>query len=220
MGRFRVVSWSLLASVFAWADQASAGWVIDEVVKGGEGGRQQVMLQANRMKTVMLSEGGRPTAAFILDLNAQTITQVDYQERDYMTAAVQKFVRAILEVQREASAEMQEALKQLPPEERKVAEQMMRSQMPQVGSAQACREPRIEMRKTGQQATIAGYPAVRYDVLVDGKPESEFWIAKGVTAWREVDPQKLERFGMEMAKLAGCDPSLRSDRTTPCRGAG
>jgi hypothetical protein len=62
------------------------------------------------------------------------------------------------------------------------------------------------MRKTGQQATIAGYPAVRYDVLADGKPESEIWIARGIPAWRELDSRKLERFGAEMAKLAGCGP--------------
>jgi hypothetical protein len=73
-------------------------------------------------------------------------------------------------------------------------------------ATQACREPRIEIKKTGQQATIAGYPAVRYDVFADGKLDSELWIAKGITAWRELDQQKLERFGAEMAKLAGCGP--------------
>jgi len=30
------------------------------------------------------------------------------------------------------------------------------------------------------------------------------WIAQGITAWREMDPQKLQRFAAEMAKMAGC----------------
>ncbi len=61
----------------------------------------------------------------------------------------------------------------------------------------------MEVRRTGQQATIAGYPAVRHDVLADGRLESEVWIARGITAWRELDPRRFERFTAEMAKLAG-----------------
>jgi hypothetical protein len=215
----RVVVCSILVSVFAWTSQASAGWVIDQVVKGvGEGGRQQVMLQANRMKTLMLGADGEPVTAFILDLNAQTITQVDYVKRQYTTTTVQEFGQMMQGAQQMASEHMteamkgmQEAMKDMPPEQRKMMEEMMRSQMPQAKpSPEECREPRIEIKKTGQQATIAGYPAVRYDVLADGKLESELWLATGITAWREMGPQKLERFGAEMAKLAPrCGPAQK-----------
>lgn len=100
---------------------------------------------------------------------------------------------------------MQARLKEMPPEQRQMVEQMMRSQMGQAGQmALECGEPRIEVRRTGQQATIAGYPAVHHEVLVDGKLGSEVWIARGITAWREFDARKLERFAAEMAKLAGC----------------
>jgi hypothetical protein len=207
----RVVVCSILVSVFAWTSQASAGWVIDQVVKGvGEGGRQQVMLQANRMKTLMLGADGEPVTAFILDLNAQTITQVDYVKRQYTTTTVQEFgqmmqgvQQAVSEQMAKAMKQMQESMKDMPPEQQKMMEQMMRSQMPQTEAGpQDCPESKIELKKTGEQATIAGYPAVRYDVLIDGKPDSELWLAKGITAWREMDPQKLERFGSEMAKLA------------------
>jgi hypothetical protein len=59
------------------------------------------------------------------------------------------------------------------------------------------------MRRTNQQATIAGYAAVRYDVLTDGKPGWEYWIAKGITAWQELNPQKLEQFVAVWKALAG-----------------
>jgi hypothetical protein len=62
----------------------------------------------------------------------------------------------------------------------------------------------VELRKIGEQSTIAGYSAARYDVLSDGALESELWLAKGITAWREIDPKKLEQLSVEMAKLAGC----------------
>ncbi len=206
---YRVVAWSILVSVIVWTGQASAGWVIDQVLKGGgEGDRQQAVLQSNQMKTLMLDATGQPTSAFILDLNAETITQVDYRDRHYVTAKVQEFGQMMQGAQQAASEqmgramkEMQEAMKGMPPEQRKMMEEMMRSQMPQTEpTPEDCREPRIEIKKTGQQATIAGYPAVRYDILVDGKLESELWLATGITAWREMDPQKLERFGAEIVQ--------------------
>ncbi len=211
MFRYRVVAWSILVSVLAWTGEASAGWVIDQVVKGGaEGARQQVSLQSNRMKTLMLGEDGAPFAAFILDLNAETITQVDYNKKHYITTTVQEFGQMMTGVQQVMSGhmasvmkEMQEQMKDMPEEQRKLVEQMMRSHMPQTESdSQECVEPKIDLKKTGEEVTIAGYPAVRYDVLTDGKPESEIWVAKGMTAWREMDPEKLERFAAEIAKLA------------------
>jgi len=213
--RYRVVGWGILAGIVVWSGQASAGWVIDQVMKGGgEGARQQVLLQANRMKTLMLGEDGTPSAAFILDLNAETITQVDYKGKHYISTTVQQFGQMIQGVQQAMSGEMAEVMKQMqeqmkdmPPEQRKMMEEMMedmmRSRMPKTGAApQDCVEPKVELKKTGQQATIAGYPAVRYDVLADGKLESELWLASGIAAWREMDPQKLERFATEIAKLA------------------
>ena len=211
MFRYRVVPCSILASVLLWTGQASAGWIIDQVIKGaGEGARQQVVLQANRMKTVMLGEDADPFMAFILDLNADTITQVDYKKRHYITTTVQEFGQMMQGVQEavsghmaQAMKQMQESMKDMPPEQRKMMEEMMRSWMPKTeGAPQDCPESRVEMKKTGEQATIAGYPAVRYDVLIDGKPDSELWLAKGIAAWRELDPQKLKRFAAEMAKLA------------------
>lgn len=205
----RVAAWSIVASISIGTGQTSAGWIIDRVVKG-EGGRQQILLQANRMKTIMIEADGKLAMAFILDLNAGTITHVDYQQRHYMTATVREYAEMSRVAQAAGSQqltramkEMQEAMKDMPPDQRKVMEQMMRSQMPQAeGAPPDCREPRVEVRKTGQQATITGTPAVRYEVLADGKLESEIWVAKDIPAWQELDPKKFEQFTAEMAKAA------------------
>lgn len=206
---YRSLAGSIL-TIFACAGQASAGWVIDQAVEGrGEGGKQQIMLQANQMKTVVLGRDGKPEAAFILDLNAETFTQVNYREQSYMTAKVQEYVQLIEGAMKKASSAMEEAMKDVPPEQRKMMEQMMRSRMPQAGPGpEACREPRIEMRKTGQEAKIAGYKAVGYEMLADGKPQSELWISKDIPAWKELDPQKLARMMGELAKaVPRCGPS-------------
>ncbi len=219
MIRHGILACGVLAGVFLGAGPASAGWVIDQVMRGGgEGGRMQVLVQANRMKTVVLGSDGRPAMAFIVDLTTETIVQVDYQQRRYTATTIQEYGQVMRGAQQGASGhmarameQMQEALKDMPPEQRQTMEQMMRSQMAQPGQGpQGCREPRIEVRRTGQRATIAGFPAVRYDVLADGRPDSEVWIAPGITAWRELDPQRLARFAAEVAKIAGCGGGTRA----------
>jgi hypothetical protein len=214
------------------APEASAGWVIEQVVRsragaaagGGETDRQILTLSANRMKTTMLDKGGKPTAAWIMDLEAQTLTSVDYEQRSAATGTVREYAEALRGAMQamggqmaEAMKQMQEALKEMPPEQRQMMEQMMRQSMPGGGaaapapSAEACREPQVEVRPTGQTARIAGFPATRYDIFEDGKFTEELWVSKAITAWREIDPKKLERFGQEMAKaleaLPGCGRS-------------
>ena len=59
MVSYRAVTCSIMAGLFMWIGQASAGWIIDQVVKGaGEDSRQQVVLQANRMKTLTFGKDG------------------------------------------------------------------------------------------------------------------------------------------------------------------
>jgi hypothetical protein len=212
---------TVLLAVLLWAAPAAAGWLIEQVTRGETAGKQVVMLQANRMKTLVLDEKGQPAMAFIVDLDAQTLTQVDYGQRQYATATAEEYSEMMRGMMAGATAQMEQALKDLPPDQRKMMEQMMRSQMGQAGRSQAdCREPRVEVRRTGEQATVAGHAAVRYEVLADGNPRSELWIAKSLPAWRELDSKKLERFATTMAKgvscgadrpgLPGADPSWKA----------
>ena len=213
MGRGAVVLCVLAAGILAGIGRAAAGWIIDQVVKeAGNTSRQQIILQSDRMKTFILDPSGHPRAAVIVDLDAQTITHVDYLERHYVTATVQEHLEVMRKAQRAAAAQMAEAMKamkertkDMAPAERKAVDEMLRAQMRLNGALPPeCPTARRELRKTAQRGTVAGYPAVRYDVLSDGKPDSEVWIAPDITAWQELDPQKLERFSTEMAKLSGC----------------
>ncbi|MBI2562471.1 MAG: hypothetical protein HYW08_08780, partial [candidate division NC10 bacterium] len=168
----------VLLGLFA-AGEVNAGWVIEQVVRsragaagGGDTDRQVLILSANRMKTTMLDNGGKPTAAWIMDLEAQTLTSVDYQQRSAATGMVREYAEALRGAMQamggqmaEAMKQMQEALKEMPPEQRQMMEQMMRQSMPGGGSAapapsaEACREPKVEVRPTGQTARIAGFAA-------------------------------------------------------------
>jgi hypothetical protein len=207
------VACGVAAGLFTSPPLARAGWVIDQVVREGNAtSRQQLLFESDRMKTVVLDAGGQPLAAVIVDLGAQTITQVDYLGRHYVTATIDEHVRAAHQARQQALTELTEVTRQverdtqdLPPSERAEIEGAMREQMKQAASSSLpCRSPRVELRKTGRREVIAGYEAVSHEVLVDGKRDSEVWIARDIGAWRELDARKVERFSMEIARLSAC----------------
>jgi hypothetical protein len=206
----RIVAFGL-AGVLALSGDAAAGWVVDQAVRG-EGARQQILVQANRMKTVTLGPGGQPMFAVVLDLDADSITHIDFQGRRYVTASVPEYTRALRAAAQagraqmaEARKAMEQALKDMPPEQRKQVEQQMRAQMGPGGpGSPECVEPRREVRKTGQRATVAGFPAERWEVLADGRLESEVWVAPALPVTRELDARKLEQFSTAMASAGGC----------------
>ncbi len=216
MFRYGIIAGGIAAVLFAFAGRAEAGWVIEQVLRSEAGpGQMHVLIQANKTKNVVVGPDGQPLMAFMVDLDAETVTQVDYQGRRYATATFPEYGQMMRGGQQAMADQMAKALEQVreqmkiaPPEQRQMPEQMLRSQMPQAGGTpQDCREPQTEVRKTGQRATIAGYPAVRHDVLADGKLATEVWIASGITAWREIDPRKLEKLTTEMARaVPSCGP--------------
>ena len=204
--------WGLTAlMVLTAAAPGEAGWVIDQVSRtaGGAETTQQVLVQANRMKTAVLVDG-KPASAVVLDVEGRTLTQIDYQGRHYFTSTVEEFRQALAGAQQTAGERMEEALRSLPPERRRMIEEMMRRQGVQAGSpapAAPCPEPRaLEVRPTAERETIAGYPARRYDVLADGEPRSQVWVAAGIAAWRELDRDKLQAFAEELSRFAACQP--------------
>jgi hypothetical protein len=78
-----------------------------------------------------------------------------------------------------AMSQMQEALKNVPEDKRKMVEEMMKQRMPQ----QQPQRPKSELRKTGEKAKKNGYPCVKYEVLRDGHKVRELWV----TDWSNVE---------------------------------
>ena len=216
---------ALVTTVTATTAPASAGWVIDQVMKSGgdDNNRQRLFLQQNRLKTLVM-EGANVTNAVVMDLDAQTITQIDYKQRAYTTATAAEYaalMRQGFEKMGEAAGQMQsqmkeleEQLKNLPPEQRRQIEAMMKqAQGAQRSPAQPqtkpedCAPDKVDVKRTGKSITVAGYEASGYQVFTNGKLDSEVWIAPAITAAREIDPQKLERMMKEMMKaLPHCPP--------------
>ena len=220
-----VMAAALLGTLATTTTPAAAGWVIDQVMKGGgdDNNRQRLFLQQNRLKTLVM-DGANVTNAVVMDLDAQTITQIDYKQRAYTTATAAEYaalMRQGFEKMGEAAGQMQsqmkeleEQLKNLPPEQRRQIEAMMKqAQGAQRSPAQPqakpedCTPDKVDVKRTGKNITVAGYEASGYQVFTNGKLDSEVWIAPAITAAREIDPQKLERMMKEMMKaLPHCPP--------------
>jgi hypothetical protein len=211
-----VVLAALAAATPVWA-----GWIIDEVVRAGGGNRhaQRLFLQSNQLKSVSL-EGGKPTQAMVMDLEAQTITHIDYAQRAYMTATVREYAEAMREGMQTASdamgKDMEEQLKQLPPEQRRQIEAMMRQaqqgaqRRAPAARAEECVASAIDIKSTGKRMTVAGFEASGYEIFNNNVLDSEVWIAPAITAVREIDPEKLERMVKEMtAAFPQCPPRGR-----------
>ena len=215
------VAVALLGTLAATTTPVSAGWVIDQVMKGGgdDNNRQRLFLQQNRLKTLVM-DGANVTSAVVMDLDAQTITQIDYKQRAYTTATATEYaalMRQGFEKMGEAMGQMkelEEQLKNLPPEQRRQIEAMMKqAQGAQRPTAQPqskpedCTPEKVDVKGTGKSIKVAGYDASGYQVFTNGKLDSEVWIAPAITAAREIDPQKLERMIKEMMKaLPHCPP--------------
>ncbi len=185
----------VLAGVLVAATPAGAGWIIDEVVRGTGDSRerQRLYLQNNRMKTVSL-EGNRVTTAVVMDLDAQTITHIDYQERAYTTATAREYADMV----RQGFEKMGEAMGQM---------QSQKPQAPARLKPEDCAPDKVAVKSTGTHATVAGYDASGYQIFANGTLDSEVWIAPAITAAREIDPQKLERMVSEMLRaLPQCPP--------------
>ena len=217
-----------LCGVLAVAMPAHAGWIIDQVVKmkGVDGNSQQrLFLQANRLK-VTTTEGTRTTQAMVMDLDAQTITQIDYTQRTFTTATAKEYADLMRQgfqamgEQMGQMKELEEQLKSLPPEQRRAVEAMMKQMQQSAAGAskqpEDCVPDKVDVKSTGKRMTVAGYDASGYQVFSNGDFDSEVFIAPAITAAREIDPKKLERMVSEMMKaLAQCPPRGRMFGSDP-----
>jgi hypothetical protein len=79
-----------------------------------------------------------------------------------------------------AMQQVEEAMKNMPPEQRAMMEQMMKQRG--MGPAPAAPKP-TELRRTGERGDQHGFAAEKYEVLRDGRKIREVWV----TPWDRID---------------------------------
>ncbi len=148
----------------------------------------QIMVEGRNLK-MGFSEDGRPSndsMVFRGDRREMLVFDADSNEYHVIDKQAIQQIGAQMD---QAKAQMAEALKDVPPEQRAAVEQMMRQSMP---SASAPKPPETTVTKTGAKATLSGYPCVKYEVRRGGRLIREVWA----TNWDNIEggPQVVKAF--------------------------
>ena len=105
---------------------------------------------------------------------------VDHDEKSYVVMDTEA-MEAVAGQVSGAMAQIQQALENVPEDRRAMIEQMMKDKLPQQPAAPS--GPRSELRKTSDRGEQAGYPCVKYEVLIEGRKVRELWV----TDWSNIE---------------------------------
>jgi len=107
---------------------------------------------------------------------------VDHDDKSY-SVIDREAIQQIAGQVNSAMSQVQEALKNVPADQRAMVEKMMKENMPKEMADKAPHRPSSELRKTGDRATHNGYPCVKYEVVQDGRKLRELWV----TDWSNLE---------------------------------
>jgi len=172
----------LFSLLLLFAAPGSAGVVFEfEIVdRAAEGEAPDVINTVVEGENIRMDVKGPrgANADMIFRGERQEMLAVDHESRTYVlldSASIGQIGQQLSALE----AQLQEMLKDVPPEQRAAVEQMLAQQMPQAGDA----EPDTELRETGETGDKNGYPAAKYELYRDGRLEKDFWI----TDWENVE---------------------------------
>jgi hypothetical protein len=138
----------------------------------------EAAVEGRHLKMGIASGGRGAQGEMIFRGDRREMVVVDHEDGSYyvMDEATMKQLAGQVSG---AMGQMQEALKNVPEDKRKMMEEMMKQRLPQ----QAPERPKSELRETGERGSKNGYPCVKYEVLRDGRKIREVWV----TDWSNVE---------------------------------
>lgn len=125
-------------------------------------------------------EGDTPNASVIFQGDRQILLALDHSRQE----VIQFDREALKQVGDQVSLAMKEMEKQmagLPPEQRKMMEEMMKGKLPT--TAPTTPGPSLKVKRTSEQGTTNGYPWTKYEVFRDGEKVREHLVAE----WSEME---------------------------------
>lgn len=154
-----------LAGIVSFVPCAGAGLVWNAEITNPGGGVQKMRVLSAEKKFKVVDEEG--ATQYLVRVDRDEMYWIDTKKRSYQVmklSELERAARGMQEQMRAAMSKMKDELKNLPPEQRAMVEQMMGGSAPARGESGA-----VEISKTGVQKTIAGYRCEEYVVRVDGK---------------------------------------------------
>lgn len=140
----------------------------------------QVLVEGRNLKMGIASGSHEEQGEMIFRGDRREMVVVDHGDKSYNVMDKEALGQIAGQVN-SAMAQMQEALKNVPEEQRAMVEKMMKQRMPnQVAPPE---RPKNELEKTDERADKNGYPCVKYDVLRGGRKTLELWV----TDWDNIE---------------------------------
>ena len=138
-----------------------------------------IVAEGRFLKMTIPAVGDRDGGEMIFRGDRRELIVVDHRNHSYMVmdAAAIRGLSAQLDQTR---SQVEAALKNVPENQRASMEQLLRQRVPSVQGPQ--RSP-ARVRRLGDRAHVFGYPAVRYEVVRDGRKTREMWA----TDWANIE---------------------------------
>lgn len=162
-------------------------------------GTVEISTMGKSSRIEITSVSSSESGGMIYNAERQEMIAIDHGAQEYYVIDKEMMNRMASQVS-QAMAQMKEALAAMPPEQRALAEQMMKQQMPQ---PQLEAGPPVDINKTGESGSIAGYDCDYYDVMQDGRRIRDLCV----TGWDDIDEGR--DVAAAMMELAGFFKSMR-----------
>ena len=162
-------------------------------------GTVEVSTMGKSSRVEITSVSSSESGGMIYNAERQEMIAIDHGSQEYYVID-QEMMNSMASQVSQAMAQMQEALAAMPPEQRALAEQMMKQQMPQ---PQLDAGTPVELNATGETDTVAGYDCDYYDVMQDDRRIRELCI----TDWDDIEEGR--EVADAMMELAGFFESMR-----------
>lgn len=165
---------------------AYAGWVFTE---SGQSENQTTYIQNNKMKLVNADQ------IMIVDVAKNQLCFANPKQKTFWRGTPSQLASEAGKIMNDMDKMMDEQLSAIPAEQRDMLKQALRDQ---ITPGKNSPNPNAQVVDTGLGDTIAGYPARKYEIRVDGKLSEALWITGGIKMGSEFD---VRRFSEMMRSL-------------------
>jgi hypothetical protein len=173
---------------------------------GGKAASQKFYYSPGMLKVVMEEDAQR----IILRMDQQRMYLVNDREKSYQEMTFDE-IEKMAEKARAMMEQMNEQLAGLPPEQRKMVEEMMGKQM---GAGEKMKHA---VKNTGEKKTINGFSCTKHVVTLGGKDFATIWATKDVKGIDRMQ-KDFEEFSRRMAALAPGGAAQATDWLTEIDG--
>ncbi len=184
--------------VFVLYQPLSAGWIIkSKTTSEFETTWNEMYLQNNLFKMV---DGDH---IFILNGNTRDFTFINVKENTFWKGNLDDFKKSMEEffgkAMNDYSAQMEEAMKNLTPEQREMMKQYGANN-PMLNKMQGskAKRPVVEVVRTSEVMSLVKRSARKYIVKSDGKKLEEVWLAENMISKKDWNPEIFRELAESM----------------------